>query len=477
MPKNHPLPPKKSSRASLLVTGLLLLATTPLLRAQWQPAATGTYSYNDTNHWAGGIINGQFSNPITGAQTVTFLANTNLPGGTLNFENLSAGGMTWQSDTAGVTRTLSLGSDVTTFQVKLGTLTLGTGTHPLTVDLGSNTTILAPLSSAELVVNAKLTGGAVDKYLSIGNSSAARGTVTLSNDTSDFVSNMRIQRVTSLKVTSVADQGKASAIGAGSIIRFQHTASTAKFEYIGSGGSTDRTVELASSAPVEIWNSGTGKLTFSGDFTRTGSEDTSLIFRGSADIEVSGSIGDSLGAGKLGVTKLGRRTLILSGENGFSGSMIIAEGTVLAKHDQAFGTGAVDLRADANLAIHRGVELQVSSLKAVANAHFTFDLGMGADAGTLLIDGDLTGGGAFTIDLTAASGLVDGTYTLLSVAGATPGDASFSIGQGLDHYTLDLLWMDKTLSLTVTSIPEPSTSLLLLGAAAMTTLLIRSRRR
>lgn len=465
-----------ASRALIVSVGLLVSGITSPIYAQWLPTAGGSYSYNDPGNWNGGTVNSQFNTPTTGPQTVTFAEDVLLPTGVLNFENLANGPMTWQSDTGGVSRHLTLGSSVVTFQVKVGTLTIGTNTNPLVLELGTNTTILLPNSTGSIVLNAKLTGGASDKYLSIGNSSSQRGSVYLNNDSNDFVANLRIQRIDTFQVASVADAGVASAIGAGSAIRFEHSSGTAKFNYVGSGHSTNRTIELASSSSVEIWNSGTGKLTFSGNFNRTGSENASLYFRGNQEIDVTGKIGDSTGSGRLGLFKLGSNTLLLSGDNEFSGGMTIAEGKVRAGHSAALGSGAVDLRANATLSVDRAVNLKLGSLKTANNSHLSFDLGDGADRGTLTINGDLIEGGTVVVNLTGGAGLADGTYTLVTVLGDAA-DVNFTLGQGFGDYNFDLTWQNQTLSVTVASIPENSTTAAILGGAAIVAIMARRQHR
>ncbi len=328
-------------RASFLgaVTLFCLAGYPAAALANWVPSLGGTYEYTATGNWSGGTIDGNFSGAIAGTQTITFNQDWELTTNGLRFTYTSPQDFIFQSNST-TARTLSfaaansvigIGSNGQGDGTAMRTVTLGTSSNPLILDLGSGnfTRTLRPGNNTNFLVNARITGGHESAWLAIeGKTSATAGSISLTNDASDFISNLSITAARPLIVSSMANAGVASAIGAGSVIRFNN-GSRADFQYTGAAASTNRTIELASGA-VHIFNEGTGKLTFTGAFTRTASSNVELRFAGTQDIEVTGAIADSTGAGALSLSKMGTTgTLTLSGtDNAFTGGVDATQGWV-----------------------------------------------------------------------------------------------------------------------------------------------------
>lgn len=325
-------------RQAYAAIAFLCLATPAALHANWNRTAAGTYEYTAASNWTSGSLNGTFGNAIAGPQEITFEKDWNLTTNGLRFNYTTPQDLIFRSDSA-TARTITfadantiigIGSNGTGDATAMRTVTLGTDSNPLIFDLGSNarTHTIRPGENTNFLINAKITGGHADGWLAIqSKTSATAGYISLTNSESDFASNILITAARPFIISSVADAGMASSIGAGNAIRFGN-GSRADLIYTGGEGSTNRTIELQSQA-VRIFNEGTGKLTFSGAFTRSSSSNIELRFSATNDIEVSGTIADSTEGGALSVSKGEFGTLILSGtNNAFSGGIDAVTGWV-----------------------------------------------------------------------------------------------------------------------------------------------------
>lgn len=191
--------------------------------------------------------------------------------------------------------------------------------------------------------------------------------------------------------------------------------------------------------------------------TRIGVDADRLIISG----EVSGS-----SAG--GLAKVGDGVLELNQANTYSSGTNVIRGTVHANHNQALGTGVVELRNDSVLLIGEDIQAQVSALSFISNnAKLAFDMAGEAEA-SIWISGNLNGANNYVVDILNSSQLVAGEYTLMTVEG-TWNAAGFTLGEYAGSIPATLDWSDGVLSLQV--IPEPQSALiaigvLLLGAVA-----------
>lgn len=417
-------------RVLSLAGAVWILAASGPLFADWTRTTGGTYSYTSSLNWSDGP-NGTFAAQLTGNQIVTFNANRNVGQGASTprfmFTYTTPFNMTLQSDNENLVRTLTYGSTSNGGRVWVGdataartvtfadTLILNWGTYSAAARLihaGENT---------DLVIHSKMTTGHVNGWIHVTTATNGTGTVTLTHSESDFLSGLSLGIVRNLRIASVANAGQASAIGAGSVIRFDNGSSNTTLEYIGSNGSTDRTISLqghGETGIMSIVNSGTGTLAFTGDFVREGSNataDARLVFSGNSNISVSGNIGDSDGVAGLRVTKLGATSVLtLTGDNHFSGGMHVSQGEVEFTsvgnegQNSSLGSGGViQIGASSN----KGTLRYVGSTEAITNRELVLD-------GNAEILNEGTGAlvftGAFTVLDTAAitrSLVLGGTHT------------------------------------------------------------------
>ena len=172
-------------------------------------------------------------------------------------------------------------------------------------------------------------------------------------------------------------------------------------------------------------------------------------------LEVDGLIGD--GGHAYGIEKLGGGTLTLSNANTFSGSMIVAAGTLNINNAGAVGSGTLTLENSATIDNQSGAPITLATLNGgITMSSFTFlgttnlDLGsatitvengtiMNVSNNTLAVDGSLNGSssgitkngpGAFTIDGIGSGGSVSYTINGGTVnADRNSGYASFGVQQ------------------------------------------------
>jgi autotransporter-associated beta strand protein len=82
-----------------------------------------------------------------------------------------------------------------------------------------------------------------------------------------------------------------------------------------------------------------------GNITNTGAANATINANIASDAELSGLISDNGSGSSVTITKSGGSVLTLSGVNTYSGGSNVANGTLMAGDDSAFGTGAVNITA------------------------------------------------------------------------------------------------------------------------------------
>ncbi len=412
-------PPSRRWTTFVVILSLGAFLSCPA-RANWNRTAAGTYEYTDAANWASGTINGMFANAITGNQQITFGADWALTSNALRFNYTAAGNLTFRSDTT-TARTLTLASQNSTIGItsdaqgsgtSLRTITIGTANNPLILNLGSGTFThtLRPGENTNLAVNAKITGGAVGGWLSIqSKTSATAGYIALTNASSDFISNLSISAARPLQISSIADAGQASSIGAGDTIRFVN-GSRADIEYLGGAASTNRTLSIESGV-VHFYNKGTGKLQFTGAIQRNEGALREFRFAGTQDVDVSGTISGALQIVNYDNTRLG-----LTGANSFTGAIHATRGVVAfnsvadAGMNSALGAGSeIHLGSTANPASNLAGKIEyIGQNNATTNRTIKINNGAILNQGT----GTLTLGGVFEfVAMGARTFALGGTHT------------------------------------------------------------------
>jgi autotransporter-associated beta strand protein len=255
-----------------------------------------------------------------------------------------------------------------------------------------------------------------------------------------------------LEVTTIGNQGVPSNLGAGTTIGFGQGTANGTLEYIGSGETTDRIVDLKTSnvGGGRIDNNGSGALIFTTNTAHTGSANDKTLTLGGTSTgfinQFNGIINDQA-AVKVGVTKAGASTWSLGAANTYTGPTVVSAGTLLVNGSTS--TGAVTVASSATLGgngtvggatslngnLAPGVNVGTLTFSTggltlgdLAASSLKFELGANTTAGTTYdtVATDTLEIGAGTLGLsdfqiTNTGTLAPGSYTLISSTAAITG--------------------------------------------------------
>jgi autotransporter-associated beta strand protein len=359
----------------------------------------------------------------------------------------------------------TLGSDVTFAGafVLNGTASLNMNGYALTVGSlaasGSstitNTGIEKTLQIGSLNTNTTYTG-VISGAIAI--SKVGSGTVTLSGNNS-FTGNVTFPTGTANSGALRLAHNNALGTSAKNVILQGSNGATQRIELTGgisisnaitlqTAGKTTNPVFLSNISGANTWNgaiqitntggsysieSQSGTLILTGNVTNTINVNRTFIFTGSGNITVSGVISEST-AYTVSLKKEGTGTLILSSNNTFTGQTDIDGGIIQANHNNAFGTGAVNINTGANqLVLNTGITL---SNAITINTGVSPGIGNGAIQalnggtlqGTLTINALTTNGGHLVAGTGANRLLVSGSVTSSVYISIRSGDVRFNGG-------------------------------------------------
>jgi fibronectin-binding autotransporter adhesin len=323
---------------------------------------------------------------LTNANTYT--GATTLSGGTLWIGTIADGG---------VASTLGASSNVASNLVLESGRLLYTG-NTATTDRGLTLVNGGPSRTIEVSnAGANLTfTGLVTSPDDASLTKAGAGTLTLANDTNDYIGATNVTAGI-LSVDTLANGGVVSGIGKSSSASANLILQTGGvLQYTGGTVSSNRGFTLASgSGGIDVSNAGT-TLTVSG-----------------------------VGVGTGSLVKTGAGTLILSGTNSYSGGTTVNAGTLRAGSVQAFGipNGAMTVNAGGTLDINSLAGVQIGALSGDGNV----TLG----SATLTIGGNNSTAIGFTGTINGTGGVThtNGTQVMTgcnnSYTGATTITAAF----------------------------------------------------
>ena len=259
-----------------------------------------------------------------------------------------------------------------------------------------------------------------------------------------------------LSVSSLANGGSASHIGASTNAASSLVLNGGTFQYTGAAVSTDRLFSLQSSSTINASGSGavnftnTGSMGFNGG---TAAKTLTLTGTNTGANTLAAVIGDNTGA--TSITKSGAGTWVLSGANTYTGATTVAVGTLATGSTGTFGEG--------NVSVVSGAALTFGNNASIADlSTLTFSKTTTAGSINLNFTGTETVGLLF--DSVSSTYLDGGTYTaseLNTLLASMGGNAVFA-GTG---------------SLSFSAIPEPSTYAALAGVLALGAVITRRRSR
>lgn len=328
----------------------------------------------------------------------TYAGATTVNGGTLRAGSAQAFGILTNFMTVNTGATLELGG----YNITFGGL-LGNGT----VDLGGNT--LTSSGGSANGFSGRITGTG-------GFTRSGSYTQTLSGCNNDYTGATTIQGGGTLSVDCLANGGAASGIGASNASAASLVFNNGTLNYTGGTVATDRGLTLQGSVGAIGVVDAAASLTFAGQI---------------------------VGAGSL--RKNGAGTLILSGNNTYTGSTQVVDGTLRAASANAISGGdmTVNNAAGATLDL-AGYDTQLRTLSGGGAAGGTVDLGSATltltaissgstnYGGTIQGSGALVKSGSYTQRLSGCGSTYTGTTAIkrgvLEVDCLTDGGSASSIG-------------------------------------------------
>jgi autotransporter-associated beta strand protein len=478
------------SKNSLLVFTLAAasgLAFSPELHAQivWDRGAS-TDDLNTATNWSGdavpastsaaaaGRADATWDGSVAGALSLTYgaafggsygvgLVMTANQTSSLNIANSTAGALTFRivNSTASTNGGIQLASGAGALTIGAAgtnnpiTLALGQGTAALNYYFANNSTNTATIEENVTIVKggshaASLIFSAgnwnvkgVVSDLGAGGLNVNAGAVTLSAN-NPFSAALNVNGGT-LSFSAANNLGT----NAGAI-RLGQTTTSGTLEFTGSSNATiSRLMRIGNGAAAAytgtgtITNNGTGVLTFdNATFNEvattfaTGSNRV-LTFSGNntGNNTISGVIANN-NPGLISVDKIGTGKWILSGNNTFSNGVTISDGTLVVGHDNALGSGTINLRADtsgenarlqsngtdrtfANAVTFGGAAAAAANyLGGTGTGNLTFNgaVNWGSASKTYTIDGSTVAfGGAWTGASATEINTIAGTATATSI--------------------------------------------------------------
>ena len=406
---------------------------------------TGTTTIGSSNGANAGTLRLSGSGAISNAATTIFGGTLDLNGVNQSITTLAMGGGAAGSAAAITTGsgTLTIGGNVTYSASNnpgsatiAGNVNLGGAARTFTV--GSST----GSGDVDLLVSANLSndGGS-------GLTKAGAGVLELSGVNS-YTGNTTISSGT-LRVSSIANQGQNSAVGAGSMIEL---AGNSSLVYTGSGVTTDRIISLNANGASQLHalnQSGNGLLKFTSDLALSGNFARTITLTGSSSGsgEFAGNIVDFLSTNKTSVTKNGAGTWTLSGNNSYTGNTTVSGGGLLIVGSANGISGGLGSSGGTS-----GINL-LSGILGLTEASGNLTRSHGNTATTIKLDGSLSSKGfaafgdnrsvRFGNSTTSMSFGVGNVFQGVLVLGHSTADATLNFENGLG------LTIGETRSITV----------------------------
>ncbi len=259
----------------------------------------------------------------------------------------------------------------------------------------------------------------VGSVLSLSFAGSGNGNHTLANANNSFSGAVSIAgntagTTTTLNVAAIGNAGANSYLGKNSAINIgAGTGGTNILKYTGTGETTDKVINLASTANANQASldasNASGLLKFTNDFTATGTASSKILnLIGSGNAEIAGVIVNNTSGNVTNVTKSGAGTWTLSGNNTYTGATTISAGTLVLN-----GTNS-----GSAITVNSGGTLAGSGTGGATIVNSGGKIGPGNSPGILTV-GDLTlnSGGIYTWEMADATGFAGTGWDQLNANG------------------------------------------------------------
>ena len=418
MPMNAPVIASRRKLGRQLLALAVPVLAAPAAWSQFAQTAAGTYDYNNTANWTGGVINGSWDSglTLTGSQTVTFGADTPLSTG-LSFAYDGAFNVTFTG--TGGARTITLGGDISVNTAAASrTITFGstTSSQNLNVDLGGVTRAFTVGSGRTL---------AFTNVISNGGLNLAGGTINFSGVNT-------YSGATTITSGSISLNGSAGSAAQSDFTVRANTAAATTLSFAsnstGTGTTRAKSVTLDGSNAV---SASTATLSVAGNSSNNNSE------------TIGGALGVSAGFGIVSVSPNSARNTRLTADSLSlgRGAAVLFRGTNLGVNSFASATAN-----SANIVFNNAPALVggsggagTSTVKIVAGAYGDIS---SSGTGTGLVTYDATYGVRLLNTATEyASTITDGQSQLdnIRVVGATGANTSVTVNSPTTINSLSLV--------------------------------------
>jgi fibronectin-binding autotransporter adhesin len=303
----------------------------------------------------------------------------------------------------------------------------------------------------------------------------------IASGTGSYTAAATIPFPSTLSVTSVANAGSASTLGASSNAAANLVLDRAVLRHTGaSNSSTDRLFTIgAGGATLE--STGAGAVTYGsagGTNAIAGASFRTLTLGGASTAAntISSILANGTGGEVLSLVKANAGTWVLGGDNTYTGTTAVLAGTLVVNGNQSGGFGAISVATNATLG---GSGTMGGNMTFGSGALFAFN----SAAPLTVVTGSVTFASPGTFGVSSLTGLTsstpDATYPLIAgnvnlagLANFGPGNA-YDLGSGKTAYFQAL--SPSGLSLVV--VPEPTSIVASLAGLGLIALINRRRSR
>jgi fibronectin-binding autotransporter adhesin len=177
------------------------------------------------------------------------------------------------------------------------------------------------------------------------------------------------------------------------------------------------TTHIATGSTLQLGNGGaTGSI--AGDVSNAGT----LAINRTGDVTIAGAV-----SGTGSIEKAGSGTLILSGDNSYSGGTIVTAGTLSLTTDQSAGTGTIMLANGTALALANGLDV-TNALDISGKVSLIVANGSAVESGVLTGNGTYSLSGGGTLHLTGNNSGFGGTTVLSGLTVDLATDSALGAG-------------------------------------------------